>query len=558
MLSASEAIETASRSTFAVSRSLLGACVDESERHLEHREDDDGEREVADQQPARHARSRRPTPRTVSISVGSPSFLRNAATCTSTVFDEPYQVVSQTSRRIRWRSTTTPGSEASSARRSNSFSVSCSSRPSSVARRARHVDLELADDERLAMLGAARRAAGHGADPRDELAQAEGLDDVVVGAQLEPDDAVDLLALRGDHDDRHVGAGAQLPADRETVDVRQPNVEQDEVGRRRVERRLPGGDTGHLEAFRHEPLDERLRDRVFVLDDEQVHALIVGARAATRRLGRRIWRNPCLRLAHGLPGEAYLQGHISHGGRSMNRIRALIVSLAVGVAAVAGVFALGAHSRAREPGACHDDRQVARAPRSSTATKRRSTRLWRRRRRSCRPCRRRRPRRSAAAPPERAGRRVVYHRPPPIVVSSTAPAASTSPRRREPRPMTDTSHRLYAVVVAVVVFFVSWAAVAARPWATAKPDPRLAALAQREQRLRADAKLVRQVVDARMTAYRMALKARQAQIAAVKAQAALRRRVHCRCRSRPRRPPVAAAPAVRVVNLPPLTITRTS
>jgi hypothetical protein len=31
-------------------------------------------------------------------------------------------------------------------------------------------------------------------------------------------------------------------------------------------------------------LDERLRDRVFVLDDEQVHALIVGCRGNTRGL----------------------------------------------------------------------------------------------------------------------------------------------------------------------------------------------------------------------------------------------------------------------------------
>ena len=43
------------------------------------------------------ARSRKPTPRTVSIQPGSPSFLRSAATWTSIVFDEPYQVVSQTS-----------------------------------------------------------------------------------------------------------------------------------------------------------------------------------------------------------------------------------------------------------------------------------------------------------------------------------------------------------------------------------------------------------------------------------------------------------------------------
>ena len=49
--------------------------------------------------------------------------------------------------------------------------------------------------------------------------------------------------------------------------------------------------------------------------------------------------------------------------------------------------------------------------------------------------------------------------------------------------MTDTSHgsshRTYAVVVALVVFFVTWAAVAAKPWATQKQDPRLAVTATR-------------------------------------------------------------------------------
>ena len=123
-------------------------------------------------------------------------------------------------------------------------------------------------------------------------------------------------------------------------------------------------------------------------------------------------------------------------------------------------------------------------------------------------------------------------------------AAPTSGRRQK-QPL-DTSHRLYAAVAAAVVFLVSWAAIAAKPWATAKPDPRLAALATREQRLRADAAVVRQVVDRRLAAYRIALKARQAQIAAANA------------RSRQLAAAAAAAPAVRVVNLPPLTITRTS
>ena len=128
--------------------------------------------------------------------------------------------------------------------------------------------------------------------------------------------------------------------------------------------------------------------------------------------------------------------------------------------------------------------------------------------------------------------------------------------------MTDTSHRLYAIVIAVVVFFLSWAAVAAQPWATTSTDPRLAVLAQREQRLRADAKLVQQVVDARTATYRQALKARNAQIAAVKAQAAAAQarslQVSQSTAASSPASQYSAAPSVRVVNLPPLTVTRTS
>lgn len=115
--------------------------------------------------------------------------------------------------------------------------------------------------------------------------------------------------------------------------------------------------------------------------------------------------------------------------------------------------------------------------------------------------------------------------------------------------MTDTSHRLYAVVLAVVVFLVTWAAVAARPWATAAPDPRITALTQREQRLRADAKSVEQVVAQRMAAYEVALKQRRAQIAQAKARTT---------RSAQATPAPAATASVRVVELPPLTITRSS
>jgi hypothetical protein len=98
-----------------------------------------------------------------------------------------------------------------------------------------------------------------------------------------------------------------------------------------------------------------------------------------------------------------------------------------------------------------------------------------------------------------------------------------------------TSHvaRLYAVALALLIFFLTWAAVAARPWAsTSTSDPRLVALAAREQRVRAESLAVRKIVQHRWAVYRTRLRAQRAA--------------------------AAAAPPVRIVNLPPLTITRTS
>jgi pyruvate/2-oxoglutarate dehydrogenase complex dihydrolipoamide acyltransferase (E2) component len=120
-----------------------------------------------------------------------------------------------------------------------------------------------------------------------------------------------------------------------------------------------------------------------------------------------------------------------------------------------------------------------------------------------------------------------------------------------------TSHhgRLYALTLGLVVFFLAWAVIAAHPWATASADPRLRALAIRQAQLQREAKLVRHVVAARWARYRVELKARQAQIARVKAAtlAAAAAAVAA---------PVAtsaAARPVQVVNLPPAhVVTRTS
>ena len=55
-----------------------------------------------------------------------------------------------------------------------------------------------------------RGAAQHGLDAAAELAHRERLGDVVVGAELEAEHLVDLLGLRGEHDDRHGAARADL------------------------------------------------------------------------------------------------------------------------------------------------------------------------------------------------------------------------------------------------------------------------------------------------------------------------------------------------------------
>ncbi len=111
--------------------------------------------------------------------------------------------------------------------------------------------------------------------------------------------------------------------------------------------------------------------------------------------------------------------------------------------------------------------------------------------------------------------------------------------------MTSQVGRLYALALALVVFFLSWATIGARPWVSSqkRADPRLAALVAREQRVRHESIVVRRIVQKRWAVYRVELKKRKTQIATRQAQLAA---------------VPAAAPSVRVVNLPPVTVTRTS
>jgi hypothetical protein len=118
--------------------------------------------------------------------------------------------------------------------------------------------------------------------------------------------------------------------------------------------------------------------------------------------------------------------------------------------------------------------------------------------------------------------------------------------------MTNHHGRLYALALALVVFFLAWAVIAAHPWATASADPRLRTLAIREAQLQHEARLVRKAVTTRWARYRVELKNRRAEIARLNAAAAA---------ASARAVTAAAAPAgpVQVVNLPAAhVVTRTS
>ena len=108
-------------------------------------------------------------------------------------------------------------------------------------------------------------------DPRGELAQGERLGDVVVGAELEADDLVDLGVLGREHDDRHAGLGPEDPADLDARQLGQHQVEQDEVGALGPEQRerlaAVGGGDGPV-ALELERFDEGLAERRLVVHDE--------------------------------------------------------------------------------------------------------------------------------------------------------------------------------------------------------------------------------------------------------------------------------------------------
>ncbi len=115
----------------------------------------------------------------------------------------------------------------------------------------------------------------HCLDARHQFPRVERLRQVVVGADFKPDDAVHVVALGRQHDDRHrVAAAAQAPAYRQPVFPRQHEVEDHQVVAFAGELPVHVGGVGdrfHREALFVEVTVEQVAQAGVVVHDEDFH-----------------------------------------------------------------------------------------------------------------------------------------------------------------------------------------------------------------------------------------------------------------------------------------------
>ena len=115
-------------------------------------------------------------------------------------------------------------------------------------------------------------APEHGPHARDQLARIKRFAEIVVGADLKADDAVDVLFERGEEDDRHVGALCpQVAAKIEPGAVWQHDIENNEIdmtGRQLLVQLMAARGKQYAEALAFDIAGEQLADLRIVVGDE--------------------------------------------------------------------------------------------------------------------------------------------------------------------------------------------------------------------------------------------------------------------------------------------------
>ena len=281
-----------------------------------------------------------PTPRTVSTKRGlagsSPSLRRRLATWTSTRWSSPTYSGPHSALEERLaRRPRCPGSRASSASRLNSSAVSSTGAPSTRTRR-RPSSISRPVGRRAVGARARRRLPGpvapacagarppeQGLDPGHDLARRERLHEVVVRADREAHDPVDLLAAGREHQHVGVGEGAEPAADLDAVEAREHHVEDDDVGveaagrpSRAVE---PVAGALHEPALALEVAGDQLDDGRLVVDDEDPVGTQLHARSVPPASGATIARTA--RCEARSESERHETPREHHSSRTRRRVR---------------------------------------------------------------------------------------------------------------------------------------------------------------------------------------------------------------------------------------------
>ena len=133
-------------------------------------------------------------------------------------------------------------------------------------------------------------AALQGVDPGDEFIQIERFDEVVVGTQVEAENAVRDGIARGHHQHRDVAAATtQFLEQGDTIEQGQSQIEQQQAIAARVQRRACGATVTH-------PIDDETRefqathharpDHGVVFSQEKFHAAIIPVSSDEKKAGR--------------------------------------------------------------------------------------------------------------------------------------------------------------------------------------------------------------------------------------------------------------------------------
>lgn len=123
-----------------------------------------------------------------------------------------------------------------------------------------------------------RGAAEDGFDAGDEFTGVKRFGEVVIGAEFEADDFVDIIGAGGEHEDGELAGSADLATDFPAIEAGEHEIENDEIWRRLVDEGkgvVAVGDGGDGELFTLEIGGGEVADIGFIVDDENgfVHGI---------------------------------------------------------------------------------------------------------------------------------------------------------------------------------------------------------------------------------------------------------------------------------------------